>query len=316
MYTKNGIKLSYLFIWSFLFIFSFATAGCGSTPTQTKESAAPEKPDTNVKPAPTDALSDAPSGGPVNTKSIAETTETFSAAPEAILLTPIEILSTADRNTPEHAKDRPKEIIDSCLKKPYVQHEKQIKRGISDAWTATQAGKFGVGFRDKKEYTQWDTTQQGFFLYTSNACQTLALCELKNKQTKEKISCNAEKTLFTAWQNSAKLFAEKVNLLKNQQPPALCGLQPKNTDVSLCFKQLADQIDTACTGDTCQALSQCWRSVAMKDGVIRQAESSCRFSGQKPLNCRGYIDAIKRRKARFSDCDQMQKDINLTLQSG
>lgn len=311
MKIKLGIQITHLLTWSFLLAGIFSVAGCGNTPTQGDKPMATEMSESTKSNA--DTKSSTP-GAAAEKPAEVETTETFSAAPEALLLTPIEILSKSNRNVPQRDKTQPKHVIDYCVKQPYAKYKKQVKKGIADAWADTQAGKYGVGFRNKKEYNQWNKTQQNFFLHMFDTCRTVALCESKNKKTGKKTSCKVEKAIFTAWQDSAKLFADKVKVLKNQQPPALCGLQPKNTDVSLCFSKRADQIDNACSGEICQELSQCWRSVAMKDDVIRQAESSCRFSGQKLSECRGYIGAIKRRKDRFTDCNNAQNDINLTLE--
>ena len=237
----------------------------------------------------------------------------FSAAPGALFLTPIEILSSTNRGVPKRAKDQPAGVIDFCKVKPYAKYKKQVKAGIAAAQQDHKAGAFGVGFRNNTEYKTWNKTQNDFFLYMFAACRDLAMCEIDNKKKKKKSSCEVQQIKFDAWQNSAKLFAEQIKIFKTQQPSALCSLQPSNNDVSLCFRKRAEQIDNACDAEPCQTLSQCWTSVAMKDDVIRQAESSCRFDGQKLSKCSGYIGAIENRKVRFNQCNDMQKDLNLSF---
>ena len=237
----------------------------------------------------------------------------FSAAPGALFLTPREILSSTNRGVPKRAKNQPAGVIDFCKVKPYAKYKNQVKAGIAAAQQDHKAGTFGVGFRNNTEYKTWNKTQNDFFLYMFAACRDLAMCEIDNKKKKKKSSCEVQQIKFDAWQNSAKLFAEQVKLFKPQQPSALCSLQPSNNDVSLCFRKRAEQIDNACDAEPCQTLSQCWTSVAMKDDVIRQAESSCRFDGQKLSKCSGYIGAIENRKVRFNQCNDMQKDLNLSF---
>ncbi len=237
----------------------------------------------------------------------------FSAAPGAMFLTPIEILSSTNRGVPKRAKDQPAGVIDFCKVKPYAKYKQQVKAGIAAAQKDHKAGTYGVGFRNNTEFKTWNKTQNDFFLYMFAACRDLAMCEIDNKKKKKKSSCEVQQIKFDAWQNSAKLFAEQVKLFKTQQPSALCSLQPSNNDVSLCFRKRAEQIDNACDAEPCQTLSQCWTSVAMKDDVIRQAESSCRFDGQKLSKCSGYIGAIENRKIRFTQCKNMQNDLNLSF---
>jgi len=316
--TKIVHSASWLMFLAIMFTFSActgsasksdeATGSATADQTETKstgDSSAPAKmTSTTIKPA---AKNEEEKDISVN--------EPFSAAPGAMFLTPIEILSSTNRGVPKRAKDQPAGVIDFCKVKPYAKYKKQVIAGIAAAQEDYKAGSYGVGFRNKTEYKTWNKTKNDFFLYMFAACRDLAMCEIENKKNKNKnkSSCDIQQIKFDAWQNSAKLFAEQVKLFKTQQPSALCSLQPSHNDVSLCFRKRAEQIDNACDAAPCVTLSRCWTSVAMKDDVIRQAESSCRFSGQKLSKCSGYIGAIENRKTRFNQCNDMQKDLNLSF---
>jgi len=313
MKITNTNKLTYLACWSLFLAFTLTTTGCGTTATQSDDSTATEM---NAADANTSDSSKTTTPPPAEKKAEVVLDETSSAATDAVLLTPVIALSNESKSVPKRAKKQPKGVIDFCKVKPYAKYKRQVKNGIKAAWEAKKAGKYGIGFRNKAEYNKWSKTQKDFFLYMFDACRTLAICEINNNKSKKKKknACNVQQATFEAWQDSAKLFAKQVKKFKTQQPSALCGLQPKQGDVSLCFTQRAAQIDDACDGEVCQELSQCWSSVAMKDDVIRQAESSCRFSGQKLSKCRGHMEATQHRKDRFSACDKMQNDIDLAFQ--
>ncbi len=334
---KNPTQISVLtdlFYWSLCLIIFLAIAGCGSISIQNKDEALAFPPKTSKSSNPTNTPTLAPKPKPKltpkeqkNTATVSKkeqkTTEkdvsldeASSAATEALLLTPVIALGSSSykQGTPKQSKKRPNGIIDFCKVKPYTKYKTQVKNGIKAAWDAKLANKYGVGFRNKAEYNKWNNTQKDFFLYMSEACSSFAECEINSKKNKKRNSCNIQQATFDAWQDSAKRFAKEVVKFKTQQPAALCGVQPDNGDVSLCFKRRAKQIDDACDGDVCKELSQCWTSIAMKDDVIRQAESSCLFSGQKLSTCRGYIEATKHRKEHFASCNKMQNDLDLALQ--
>lgn len=292
-----------------LIIISLATlaTGCASSPQQAAEdqsSAASSRDSKQTASTDTPSTATAPTA-PAEEKTI--------AAPGAVLLTPVEILSYDDRSVPKRAKNQPDEVIKFCVAQPYAKHKKQVLNGINDAWEKTKAGKYGVGFRNKKEYNKWNKIQQDFFLYMFDACRTVALCEIQSKKDKKKNACTIEHARFNAWQASAKKFAENVKSFENGQPPSLCGLLPSDKDASLCFDRRAEQIEQSC-GDACLELSQCWRNVAIKDDVIRQAESSCGFTGQKLSQCSGYIGATQNRKTQFKECNSLQSGLKLSFQ--
>ena len=320
MKTKGITKILHSASWLMFLAVMFTFTACTGTTSKSDEATdsatssattdQTETKSTDGSAAPAETTSS--ENKPAATKDVS-LNEPFSAAPGALYLTPIEILSSTNRGVPKRAKDQPAGVIDFCKVKPYAKYKKQVKAGIAAAKEDHKAGAFGVGFRNKTEYKTWNKTQNDFFLYMFAACKDLALCEIENKKKKKKSSCGIQQTKFDAWQNSAKLFAKQVKLFKAQQPSALCSLQPSNNDVSLCFRKRAEQIDNACDAEPCQALSQCWTSVAMKDDVIRQAESSCRFDGQKLSKCSGYIGAIENRKIRFTQCKNMQNDLNLSF---
>jgi len=315
MKIKNIAKFAYFVCWSLFLAITLTIVGCGGTPTQGEDPALAPEPKT---------AESAKSKGDDTTTTATEVTdkkeeeigldETSSATSDALLLTPVIALSSSKKGVPKRVEEQPDGVIDFCKVKPYTKSKRQVKNGIKAAWEDTQAGKYGVGFRNKAEYKKWNSTQKDFFLYMFDACKSLAVCEINNKKNKKKDACKVQQAKFDAWQSSAKLFAKKIKKLKTQQPSALCSLQPQNGDVSLCFNQRAAQIDNACDGEVCKELSQCWTSVAMKDDVIRQAESSCRFFGQKSSKCRGHIEAIKHRKEQFTKCNKMQNDINLAFE--
>lgn len=243
--------------------------------------------------------------------------EAFSAATDVLLLTPVIALSSttfSSQGAPTRSKKQPDGVNDFCNVKPYAEHEKQVKNGIKTAWDTKIADEYGVGFRNIAEYNKWNNTQKDFFLFTFDACRSLALCEIDNKKNKKNNACFVQQVTFDAWQDSAKLFTNEVKKFRTQQPAALCSIQPNNGDVSLCFKQRAKQINDVCDADVCKELSQCWASVAIKDDVVRQAESSCRFSGQKLSTCRGHIEAMEHRKNRFIRCNKMQNNLDLVFQ--
>lgn len=236
------------------------------------------------------------------------------AAPGAVLLTPVEILSYENRGIPSRPTKQADAVTKFCVAQPYAKHKKQVIDGINSAWEKTKAGTYGVGFRNKKEYEKWNKTQKDFFLYMFDACQNLAMCKEQGKKSKKKNACGVQQAKFDAWQNSARYFAKTVKSFQDEQPPSLCGLRPDNKDASLCFERRSQQIREACGGEICDELSNCWRDVAIKDQVIRQAESSCGFSGQKLSQCSGYIGAVQNRKAQFDICKNMEDGLSLTLQ--
>jgi len=322
-------RISYLPIWSLLMLTSLIFAGCGSTSkksddttlaSMTQKIETTDPADVSKKSTESSMQKESKMANAEDKEDVISLNESSSAATEALLLTPVIALSSASRlsGAPKRAKKQPAGVIDFCKVLPYAKNKRQVKNGIKAAWDAKLAKKYGVGFRNKAEYKKWSNTQKEFFLYIFDACRSFALCELDNmknsKKNKTIKSCGLQKATFEAWQDSAQRFAKEVKKFKTQQPAALCGLQPNNGDVSLCFKLRSSQIDDACDGAVCKELSQCWTSVAMKDDVIRQSESSCGFSGQKLSECRSHIEATIHRKDRFTACNTMQNDIDLAFQ--
>ena len=308
--------------WMLLILSLFVITACSGTQEQMDQTTTAKPADSSTasstesmaKPEDSSTVKPAAKADNNNTGSSNAAAEKTIAAPGAVLLTPVEILSYDNRGVPKRAKDQDKAVIKFCVAQPYAKYKKQVVNGIKQSWEKTQAGVYGVGFRNKKEYNRWNSTQKDFFLYMFDACRNLAMCEIESKKTKKKNACGVEQVKFNAWQDSAKNFADQVTSFKDTQPPSLCSLTPNEKDASLCFGRLADQIDQVCNGDVCQELSQCWRSIAIKDDVIRQAESSCGFSGQKLSKCSGYIGAVKTRKDRFNACKSMQDNIKLSIQ--
>jgi hypothetical protein len=202
-------------------------------------------------------------------------------------------------------------VIDFCQTQPYVEYEKKSQSHIKKAWQAKQAGAFAVGFRNQAEYKKWVNTQKQLFDQVLVMCKSLAFCKTENSKEG---ACKTEQSQFNAWQDAAKSFLDKTQLLDSQQPSQLCTIKPSLENDLSCFEQLADNVDKSCHSPVCRELGQCWRSVAIMDDVIRQAESSCRFA-RIPLNeCRGYTTAVRRKKSHFAKCETLKSETGLIFQ--
>lgn len=206
----------------------------------------------------------------------------------------------------------PPRVVDSCKKEQYTKFEEASRNSIKAGWEATKAERFGVGFRNADEYTQWSNTHNAVFKQTNEACDALAKCAKDNPDSKQK-QCAAQAELFRDWQVLAKKFSERVKQAEFTQVDKLCSLEPQLSDPRDCFEHLAENVSNACKGDACQELSRCWQSIAFMDGALRQAETACGFVHTKLEQCRGYTEQQGRRKAQLERCAKMQEKSNLRV---
>lgn len=204
------------------------------------------------------------------------------------------------------------EIGESCKKQPYVEYEKQAREHIQHGWEATQAQRFGVGFRDAAEYEKWKNAHNSLFTKVSNICVQLSDCVKQNAEDKEQ-KCASELQRFEQWQVLAKRFVDKVKIVESSQPPMLCSLTPSVDDPSQCYSLVADQIDQTCQAPACNEAASCFRGVYFLDDAINQAKLACSFVGQELSKCRGYIEATSRRKAEVQQCIDAYNQIQVEI---
>ena len=219
------------------------------------------------------------------------------ASSNETMVAPVE---TAQKKSPA-PMDKPIQIVEECKRQPYVQYEKQAREHIQHGWEATQAQRFGVGFRDADEYEKWRATHTALFSKVAETCAQLSQCTKQNPEKKDQ-QCAALAARFDQWQNLAKRFLDKVKIVESSQPPVLCSLTPSEQDPSQCFNSWADQIRQSCQTQACEDVGNCFRAVYFLDEAINQATLACKFVGQELSNCRGYIEETQRRKAKLDQC--------------
>jgi hypothetical protein len=199
-------------------------------------------------------------------------------------------------------------VVQECAQQPYVRYQNQADKYIKQGWDATQAKRFGVGFRDEAEYKKWKDTKSEVFAKVSALCVALSDCNKRNKTDMEK-KCGVEKQRFAQWQDLAKRFVNVVKTVVSTQPPMLCSLTPSVDDPSQCYQLLADRIENTCHTDQCKATSICFRGVYFLDEAINQAKLACSYVGQKLSDCRGYVEETGRRKGKFEQCLARYKQL-------
>lgn len=205
-------------------------------------------------------------------------------------------------------------IVEECKKEPYADQEVQARASIAKGKQATEEAKFGVGFRNADEYTKWSNMHNHVFSEVSQACADLSNCAKQYKTEKEKSEgCAEQARLYSDWKDAAAEFTQKVKSVESTQPPKLCSTPPAVDDLPRCYEELADKIDKACQTDACAEASACWRSVSFLDIALNQAESACKFSHIKLDTCRGYTEASGRRKAKFSQCGDLQTSAGVKV---
>jgi hypothetical protein len=203
-------------------------------------------------------------------------------------------------------------LIEECKKQPFVQYESQAHEYIKKGWEATQAQRFGVGFRNAEEYKKWTDTGNQLFAKVSELCVAMNDCAKQNKTSKEK-KCAAEAGRFGQWQDLAGHFVEKVKSVLSTQPPVLCSLTPSADDSSQCFNLLADQIEQSCQTAECKEASACFRGVYILDDAINQAKLACSYVGQELSECRSYVEETGRRKAKFEQCVDKYQQLPMEI---
>jgi hypothetical protein len=189
-------------------------------------------------------------------------------------------------------------IVESCKDEPYVGYEKQARASIAKGLAATQAGTYGVGFRNLDEHKKWAEIHNQLFTQINKSCQALSECAKQNPKNKE-AQCAEQAKTFNAWQEVAAQFVEKAKQSETTQPPMICSFEPN--------------IDETCDNDACKALSDCWRGVGFLDAAIAQAKRSCGFVHESLDQCRGYVEAKGRRVKKFEQCQTMQDELNIAV---
>jgi hypothetical protein len=215
-------------------------------------------------------------------------------------------------NTAPSVQTEMAELGESCKQQSYVNYEKQAREHIQHGWEATQAQRFGVGFRDTAEYEKWSEIHKKLFAKVSDSCGQLSNCVKQNPADKEQ-KCAAEAKRFEQWQSQAKRFADKVKIVESSQPPMLCSLTPSAQDPSQCFALVADQIEQTCQTAACKEAAGCFRGVSFLNDAINQAKLACGFVGQELSQCRGYVEATGRRKAELEQCLDMYSQLQVEI---
>lgn len=222
-----------------------------------------------------------------------------------VTFVPADAAASTSENLPVITKAP--QIVEECKKEPYADQEVKARASIAKGKQATEEGKFGVGFRNAAEFTKWSNMHNQVFTAVSQACADLSNCAKQYKTEKEKSdNCSVQANLYKEWKNVAAEFTDKVKSVESTQPPYLCSTPPAVDDLPRCYEQLAENIDKACQSDACAEASACWRSVSFLDLALNQAESACKFAHIKLDECRGYTEASGRRKAKFSQCSDLQ----------
>lgn len=282
----------YLFLSIFLFVTACASSGTGDATAPT---------DTGTESAAQDTQA-APAAGETAT---ATNNDSATAAPASSEVAFVPPDAANSQNLPEITKAP--QIVEECKKEPYAEQEVKARASIAKGKQATEEGKYGVGFRNADEFTKWSNMHNHVYTEVSQACADLSNCAKQYKTEKEKSdNCAAQARLYNDWKRVAAEFAHKVKSVESTQPPLLCSTPPAADDLPRCYEQLADEIDKACKTEACAEASACWRSVSFLDIALNQAESACKFSHIKLEECRGYSEASGRRKAKFSQCGELQ----------
>jgi hypothetical protein len=205
-------------------------------------------------------------------------------------------------------------IVNECKKEDYVKQERQARASIKKGKQATEAGRYGVGFKNAAEYKKWSTMHNTIFTGVSKACAKLSECAKKHAKAKDKDKqCAEQAQAYADWKHEAKRFTHLVKSVETTQPPLLCSSPLAMTDPPHCFEEQAAKIDQVCDSDDCKNASQCWRSVKILYGAINQEESACRFMRIKLSECNGYQEASRRRKDEFERCNYMQNKAGVKL---
>lgn len=203
---------------------------------------------------------------------------------------------------PAGTGERISEIIsEPCKQQDFVEYEKQSQAHIRHGWEATQAQRFGVGFRNEGEYQKWQEMHSKLFAKVSDACNQLTNCTKQKSSAKEN-NCISEAKQFEQWQALAKRFVGKVKIVEHSQPPMLCSFTPVADDPSQCYALVADKIEQTCQTQQCTEAANCFRGVSFLDDAINQAKLACGFAGSDLAQCRGYVEATARRKTEFEQC--------------
>ena len=202
-------------------------------------------------------------------------------------------------------------IVASCKDEPYVGYEQQARDSITKGLAATEAGKFGVGFRDLDEHKKWTEIHTQLFTQVNQSCQALSECAKQNAKDKA-TQCADQAATFNAWQELAAQFVEKAKQAETTQPPIICSFEPNLDDPQHCFHDLANNVDKVCSTEACKDLGNCWRGVGFLDAAILQAEQACGFAHTALDDCRGYTEAKGRRVKKFEQCKAMQAELNIS----
>lgn len=264
-------------------------SACATTPSDPKDAA-------TIEPTSTDT------GKPETAQSTESTDEVAFVPPEP----------PAEKPAEQAVETTPVRIDVSCKNEPFSKYEKQSRASIAKGLSATKAGTYGVGFRDLKEHKRWSETHGKLFTAVNEACAALSKCAKANPKDKAQ-KCAQQAEHFSQWQTLAKQFAEKAKQSETTQPPKICSFTPSLDDPAQCFHDLADNVDKACQSSACKETSDCWRGIGFLDYAINQATSACRFARQDLSECRGYMTATKRRKAKFQRCMDMQKSLKARI---
>jgi hypothetical protein len=209
---------------------------------------------------------------------------------------------------------KPPSIVEECKNEPYVKQEEQARQSIKKGKEATVAEVYGVGFRNAAEHKKWSNMHNQLFAGVSQACAELSKCAKLYKEKKQKTkNCASQAKMYDEWKQTVKDFTDKIKTVETTQPPKLCSSPPSLDDQPDCFEKLAARVEKACDSDACKEVSQCWRSIKFLDLAINQAESACKFARQKLSECRGYSTATARRKAKFSQCSDLQQQSGIKI---
>lgn len=220
--------------------------------------------------------------------------------------------TTSAANEPAVAGAKAPTIVESCKDEPYVGYEQQARESMAKGLAATEAGTYGVGFRDRDEHKKWTDTHNQLFDKINTSCQALSDCAKQNPTDKE-AKCAGQAKSFAAWQGLAAQFAEKAKLAETTQPPLICSFEPNLSDAAHCFHDLASNVDTICDSAECKELSKCWNDVGYLDTAIAQAERACGFAHESLDKCHGYVEAKGRREKKFEQCKTLQGKLAISV---
>lgn len=289
-YSKQGPAL---FLSAVLALAVLTLSACGTTPSTTASdtAAASAQPDSAEGTATENTTTDSEASQP-------STDGAMSAAAEPEPATAVE---------PE-----PVRIVESCKDEPYGRFEQESRASMAKGLAATEAGQYGVGFRNLAEHKQWSDTHKRLFTSVNEACNALSQCAQQHPDDKT-TQCAEQASHFKQWQEAAERFAQKAKLSETTQPPIMCSFEPSLTDAADCFHGLADNIDKACDSAACKKTSDCWRSIGFLDQAIKQASSACGFARTPLAECRGYVTVTQRRETTFKRCSDLQQQLSIRV---